>query len=767
MASTIEPRPGHAVAGFRLERVLGRGGMSVVYIATDERLGRQIALKLLAPQLSEDERFRERFLRESRIAASLDHSGIVPIYDAGEADGHLYIAMRYVEGTSLKALLRDEGALDAARAVDLVAQIAGALDYAHARGLVHRDVKPANALIAREGGSEHVYLADFGLTKQATSQSGLTETGQFLGTADYTAPEQIERKPVDRRADVYSLGCVLYECLTGEPPFRSDSLMGVLWAHVSAPPPRPSEGRPDVPRALDEVVARAMAKAPADRFGTAQELAAAARAAMPAPLAAPAGGVRRRTIVAAAAVAVATVAVVAGGVTLVRGGDDAAARPTTAITGDGVQRIDPRTNRLVATIPLRGGVTSVAAGRDGAWALDAAGRRFARIDGRTNAVTVARSTSGVPVAIAATRDTVWVATRDGPVATAGLLVAADDGGRAPPRVVPVAVTQTRAGQQTFSDVAVERSAVWVTNPAGAALKRVRPRLGTLAATIPTGPSPPLFVTLGRDVAWVAASRRLVRIDPRTNTVTAHIPLSFTPRDAAADPSGVWLADGAHDAVVFVSATTNRVVRRIRVGRSPDAIAVGGGAVWTANRGDGSVSRIDPLTGHVTATVAVGGRPIGIAAAGDAVWVATHAFPPEPTAREYAAELGRTMERYVGHARDTVRGFMPGTPPDRFREGGTEDDRLMTAELVLLNRQLVHEVRALRPPASWRADHERLLDGLGTMDAKYRAVAAAAASTDVVRTARALSRSDDAWVTLRLSVSEAFRDLLPRTPLTYP
>jgi serine/threonine protein kinase len=267
------PRIGTVFAGYALEGVLGRGGMSVVYRADNVRLGNKIALKVLAPELSEDDAFRERFVRESRVAASINHPNIVPIYDAGDADGLLYIVMRYVEGADLKALLRREGPLHVTRACMLISQVGGALHAAHETGLIHRDIKPGNILIERIDDGiqvlEHVYLADFGLTKHAQSRSGLTHTGQFVGTVDYVAPEQIEGRPVDKRADVYSLGCVLFECLTGVVPYHRESDVAVLWAHVQEPCPAIGTLRSDLPAGMDDVVERAMAKSPDDRYQTA------------------------------------------------------------------------------------------------------------------------------------------------------------------------------------------------------------------------------------------------------------------------------------------------------------------------------------------------------------------------------------------------------------------------------------------------------------------------------------------------------------------
>ena len=214
-------RIGTLLAGYRIESLIGRGGMSVVYLAHHEGLERKAALKLLAPELAENEAFRQRFVRESRIAAGLDHPNVIPVYDAGEADGLLFIAMRYVRGSDLKSLLAEHGPLDPADVVRVMDQLGAALDAAHEEGLVHRDVKPANILLSPATPPTkvgHVYLADFGLTKKSLSGSGITRSGQFVGTIDYVAPEQIRSEPVDGRTDVSSMGGVLYECLTGEPP---------------------------------------------------------------------------------------------------------------------------------------------------------------------------------------------------------------------------------------------------------------------------------------------------------------------------------------------------------------------------------------------------------------------------------------------------------------------------------------------------------------------------------------------------------------------
>jgi len=279
VSSALSLAPGQQLAGYRIDAVAGRGGMGVVYRATQLALDRTVALKLIAPEVAEDSGFRERFQRESRIAASIEHPNVIPVHEAGEADGLLFISMRYVDGTDLRELLARGGPLDPIRAAGIVTQVANALDAAHARGLVHRDIKPANVLIASRGGVEHVYLTDFGLSKQSSSESGLTKTGQWVGTLDYVSPEQIEGRQVGIRTDVYALGCVLFQALTGVVPFERESEVSKMWAHVSEPPPAPSRRRPGVPSALDPVVARAMAKDPEHRFASAGELAAATRAA--------------------------------------------------------------------------------------------------------------------------------------------------------------------------------------------------------------------------------------------------------------------------------------------------------------------------------------------------------------------------------------------------------------------------------------------------------------------------------------------------------
>ena len=278
-----EPQIGTDFGNYRLAELLSRGGMGVVYLAEDVRMGRTVALKLISAEYAQNDAFRARFLHESRVAGAINHPNVIPVYDAGEHDGLLYIAMRYVEGTDLRGLLNSSAPLELERTVAIVSQSAAALAETHSRGLIHRDVKPANILLVprrTEDGTDHVYLSDFGLAKHLGSLSGPTRTGQFMGTVGYVSPEQIRGKGVEHRTDVYALGCVLFECLTGAPPFPRKDDFATIMAHVNDAPPLVCELRPDTPAALEDVVQRALAKAPEDRFDDCDQMGVALRRAV-------------------------------------------------------------------------------------------------------------------------------------------------------------------------------------------------------------------------------------------------------------------------------------------------------------------------------------------------------------------------------------------------------------------------------------------------------------------------------------------------------
>jgi len=275
----IELAEGDEFAGYRIESRLSRGGMGVLYLALESGLERRVALKLIAPEAAADEVFARRFAEESKIAASIEHPNVVPIYAAGEESGVPYIAMRYVAGADLAKRLARQGRLDPAAAVEIVAQVGNGLDAIHAAGLVHRDVKPANVLLSADE-AVHAYITDFGVARNVSTESGLTQTGRFVGTLDYVAPEQISGGEIDARADVYALGCLLFKLLTGEVPFPRDGEAARLYAHLNDPPPAPSLYVPECSMALDDVVIRAMSKSPDDRYPSAGDLGRAAQAAL-------------------------------------------------------------------------------------------------------------------------------------------------------------------------------------------------------------------------------------------------------------------------------------------------------------------------------------------------------------------------------------------------------------------------------------------------------------------------------------------------------
>jgi serine/threonine protein kinase len=276
----IELSEGVEFAGYRIERRLGRGGMGILYLAIEPGLERRVALKLIAPEAAADEVFRRRFAEESKIAASIEHPNVVPIYAAGEEGGVPYIAMRYVAGSDLARRVAREGRMEPTEAAALIAQVGNGLDAIHAAGLIHRDVKPANVLLSGDEGAEHAYITDFGVARNVATNSGITQTGRFVGTLDYAAPEQISGGEVDARADVYALGCLLFKLLTGEVPYPKDGEAARLYAHLNDPPPAPSLHATRVSMALDDVVIRAMSKSPEDRYPSAGDLGRAAVAAI-------------------------------------------------------------------------------------------------------------------------------------------------------------------------------------------------------------------------------------------------------------------------------------------------------------------------------------------------------------------------------------------------------------------------------------------------------------------------------------------------------
>jgi YVTN family beta-propeller protein len=603
--------------GYRIDALVGRGGMGVVYRAYDQRLKRNVALKLIAPELSGDVSFRGRFLTETEVAASLEHPNVVPVHDAGEVDGQLYIAMRYVEGGGLKALLQRERALEPARAVAICDQIGAALDAAHSRGLVHRDVKPSNVLLDE---NEHVYLADFGLSRRLADRGDAGTTSLSVGTPAYAAPEQIEGGDIDGRVDVYALGCMFYECLTGQPPFSGDSELAVLWAHMQEPPPRPSEHNPELPVEIDALIATALAKDPNDRPASCGAFVADARAVLglhrPVTI-----RDRKALVLTATGVAIAAAAVLAG-ILLTQGSGHPgrpSTNPTLAPKADSLQRIDPKTNQLAATLDVGPEPTGVAVGDGAVWAIQQGANRISKIDPRTDSIVATGSAPG-PKSVAVGGGSVWVVNADGTVTQ----LDAGTGANVHTVAIPSAANLAEL-------VAYGVGATWALSPLNSAVARINPLSGTVGATIPlavtTGAA--RAIATGDRAVWVSSSNtltgdyRLSRIDSASNRVVATVRLDLGAQGLAVMDGSIWVANNLGGTVSRVSAATNRLVRVVHVGKDPVAVATGDGSVWVANARDGTVSRIDPGRNRVVATIPVGPSPDNIAVGAGRVWVTVH------------------------------------------------------------------------------------------------------------------------------------------------
>ena len=622
-----DDRLGTELAGYRIQAVLGHGGMSVVYVAEDPRLKRKVALKLLAASLAEDEAFRERFLEESELAASIDHPNIVPIYEAGETEGLLFIAMRYVEGRDLKERLRD-GSLEPADAVAILAQVASALDAAHAKGLVHRDVKPSNVLLdpgAGHGGGDHAYLADFGLTKRLEEHDSVAEDGHLMGTIDYVAPEQIAGDDVDGRADVYSLGCLLYECLAGEPPFPHDSDVAVLFAHLEEPPPSLHEVDPELPEAIDTVIATALAKDPDVRQQTGGQLVAEARVAL--GIAEPVRSRWLRAPVLAAAIGLALVAAGLASYFALRGGDAPEPRR------DALMRIDPATNEVVESFPVGPAASSVTVGDGYLWVTSYEDRTLWRIDPETGASRVTRVSGGTPQDVVVRGGLAVVA--NGPFEISYERINAGSGAT----IETIPLPGAEGGP---ASVALGDAGIWVTacGYEGGSVAQVNESPGSFTPLdrVPVFPTDPdwLFYTtpdaggyndiaVGAGGVWLARDGGpvLKRIDPETREVVATIELPFTAKALAADADALWITAILDDVVARLDPATNEIAMTIPLGRGADGLAIGEDSVWVASTIDGTISRLDAATGEVLATIEVDGRPEDIVVGAGGVWVTTH------------------------------------------------------------------------------------------------------------------------------------------------
>ena len=639
-----DPRVGTELGGYRIESLLGRGGMGVVYRAHDLALDRNVALKVLAPDLAEDERFRERFLRESKLAAALDHPAIVPIYDAGEIDGQLFIAMRLVEGTDLKRLLAEEGLLESERALGLLAPVADALDAAHEHGLLHRDVKPSNVLIDRRG---HCYLADFGLSRRMTDQAAAPGGEPSLGTVDYVAPEQIRGGRLDGRADLYSLGCLLYECLAGRPPFTGGSDTAIVFAHLEMEPPT-------LP-GLEPVIEKALAKEPDDRYQSGNELIAAAREALGIARPRPA---RLLIAVSALALAVTASALLALFLTGLLGADAESAQSDP--DADSLIRIDPGTNEVVSTTPVGRDASSVAASGRHVWVTSFTDGTLLRLDPETRDVLTIPVGQG-PVDVAAAAGSV-------------LVVADEDNGLV--SVDPVAgsvgftVRLPAVVGGSLAVAAGESSDPWFADPARGVVGRVRASVsgGETFDEIEIAADEKSFLTryqdfddmaLGHGAIWVVGDsfgRTVWRLDLRARRVVATIPLSFAPGSIAAGAGAIWVTSPLDDVVLRIDPATNRATAAIAVPAGVVGIAAGDEGLWVASAIAGVVSRIDPETSSIIAQVPISGTPTDVAVGAGGVWVTV--ADPAPTVPAGSIGVGVLADcrgPYGGHYEDSVAG----------------------------------------------------------------------------------------------------------------
>ena len=624
---------GSTLGDFTVEDEVGRGGMGVVYRAVQISLGRPVALKVIAGSLSDNVAFRDRFVRESRLTASLDHPNVIPVFAAGETDGVLYIAMRYVDGTDLRSLVAAEGKLDPLRAAGVIAQVASALDAAHERGLVHRDVKPANILVAARGGGEHVYLTDFGLTKRSASESGLTSAGEWVGTLDYVAPEQLRGDHVDGRADVYALGAVLYESLTGQVPFPRDDDVAKLWAHISDSPPVATDLAPEVPRRLAGVARRAMEKDPEDRFDSASDMGRAALAAVPgggdtgarARLAAgrtrlPRASRRRRlwaALLAALGIAAAAVAAV-----LLLGSEestdgdaatatmaDVASSPAAEIVGrpipvgdapgavavggggvwvantgsETVTYVNSRRPRLRERIRVGEDPSAISVGPASVWVANFGDRTVSKISIDTRRVTATIPLGAAPIDLVAPSGEVWISTEDDRVL------------RVDARTDQV-VRQDTIRVKSRGAVSLGDERLWVLDTFDGQLRTIDPRSGLLTGVPVTLGRFPTDVVAGAAEAWasVAGDGVVTKVpafvsdaEPKT------VPVGGRPEQLALDRRWLWVTDSKRDLVTRVDPRKGRISGGpVRLPEDPGGIATSGdGRIWITSRADDSLLRL--------------------------------------------------------------------------------------------------------------------------------------------------------------------------------
>jgi serine/threonine protein kinase len=623
-ASQADVQIGAEFLGYRIEELIGQGGMGVVYRAYDLRLKRTVALKLVTPELALDDRFRERFTRETELAMALEHPNVVPVHDAGDVAGRLYLAMRLVTGTDLRKLLRAEAPLEASRALSICRQVANALDAAHARGLVHRDVKPSNVLLDED---EHVYLADFGLTRRREEQGAQPGDGRSVGTPAYLAPEQIEGKPLDGRADVYGLGCLLFESLTGTVPYARDSRLAVAWAHLEEEPPRASELNPALPEPVDDVVRAALAKEPEERYRTCGALIEAAEEAF---------GIRsrwrsRRLLLATGLVAAAAVTAAAAAL-LVGGGTE----PPTVVPNSLV-KIDATTRKVVDVVPVGRIPDEITVAGRYVFAASQGDGTLTRVDRRTGSVV----TSG---RYDASDGLAWEGHNRLWVGSVGRRVVQLVDATLPPYDLGASLPYVPLPRGTHGmSLAVGADSLWIaTSPAGCAAAICPGALSYPPVVERWGLHPlrrltryslhpddyGLDVAYGYGAAWVALgdpADALLRINARTGRAR-RIHVGAFPVGVATGFGSVWVTQWYNHAVRRIDPTTGRTLATIPTGRKPTDLAVTRDSVWVSNHCSGNVARIDPRTNSVAETIETGLHPQWLAADDEFVWAGVAGRP---------------------------------------------------------------------------------------------------------------------------------------------
>jgi hypothetical protein len=625
--------PGGEFAGHRIEALIGRGGMGEVYRAVHLGLERTVALKVVAPNLAEEEGVRERFRRECRLAAAIDHPAAVPIFDSGEYEGRMYVTMRLVQGPDLGRQVRRDGPLSPEWAAELSARAAEALGAAHARGLVHRDVKPANLLLEAAGEDMRVFVGDFGLAKLLDDSSGPTKTGTWLGTVDYAAPETLAGKGAGPPADIYGLGGVLYTALTGRAPYVRDTLSGVMWAHANDPPPTLGDLRHPATHALQDAITRAMAKDPAERFASGGDLAAALRAAVPdgerRPFAlAPAMAASLETetsaetraageastpqlpqswprrLVASRSRAVALAALLAAVVAVVA---------VLALAGPGGGDPLDATRMLVEPISMPTGVSSIAVDGDTVWAL-----------GDKQVIPVRDGKAGEPLRFAETPadiavdgDDLWVATTSG-VQRYNARTRAPIGG-------PIDVDVSSDSRLVFGE-----GGLWVANQIGGTVVRIDPatsRPAFNAVKIPNGVDGPIAV--GEGALWVVSAEigadggvwvTPVERDGKVGS-TIRVDKYGDPRSIAVGGGWVWVSLPDAGVIGRIDPDTRRLSPQ-RAQLSSAGMSFGAGTLWALGSVGENLYRIDPQTAKQSGEgfPVAAGEDGDVAATGDAVWV---------------------------------------------------------------------------------------------------------------------------------------------------